>query len=255
MSKPGITSADDAVKRAVADVGKPSDDPAVLKFRAATGKYYFADDPTKEYTAIELAQVMSKVSANGNGNGNGKGRHYLDASPETKAVIQKYASKSSKHSDKGEPPALPKPKKFGKGKPPAVYYPSSEETIDLHVSTVMPNSDKLLFIDPKAMELTSRAAPRMKFLVEHMATVPPKKSIDPRLLMGIGVMFVIVVIGLVILYNSWIKPAQEAELNYQREIIRNGGNATGIAKPNGGGLFNFGEWQPPNPFTKCPTCT
>ncbi len=133
---------------------------------------------------------------------------------------------------------------------PAIYVHVIDETINLQAHSLMPNSDKLNFIDPKAVALPTKTVPAMKGVLEQMSRPMQKKSIDPRVLIGIGIAVVMAAIGLVIIYNSIIVPQQNAERSYQAQILANGGNATGIVKP-GGGLFKF---EPPNPFAPCPTC-
>jgi len=128
------------------------------------------------------------------------------------------------------------------------YEPESEETINLHTSGILPRSDKLQFIDPQAVALPNKAIPREKHIIEQMSK-PVKRAPIPFIM--IGLMLIVAMIALSILYDRVIEPAQDAERAYNLEVLKNGGNSTGIAKPSGGGgLFQF---NPVNPFAPRPT--
>lgn len=139
---------------------------------------------------------------------------------------------------------------------PIQYNHVSDETINLHASRLLPKSEKLLFIDPKAVELPVKATPKLKVIVESMSKPVKKSNWSPQLLIGIAIMLVITVIGLTILYNSLIKPAAEADrefqLQWQEQCAANPETCALSPPPSnsGGGLFNF---QPPNPFAPPPT--
>lgn len=122
----------------------------------------------------------------------------------------------------------------------------TDETISLQPSGILPKSDKLQFIDPHAVALPNKAIPREKFIIEQMSR-PVKKSQIPYIM--IGIMAIVAMIALSILYERVIEPAQEAERAYNLEVMKNGGNATGIAKPQQGSLFQF---NPVNPFAGRP---
>lgn len=162
--------------------------------------------------------------------------------------IEQKANALSQHIPKPKMPSIlaRKPKAE-----PVIYRHVSNETINLHASKLMPKDSKLQFIDPKAVELMTKATPRVKLIVEAMSKPVQKKSIDPRILIGAGVMAVLVIIGLTILYSQVIEPANKAQQAYDLQVLMHGGNATGIPKPNGGtgGLFQF---KPINPFEPPP---
>jgi len=120
----------------------------------------------------------------------------------------------------------------------------SNETVNLHVSGILPASDKLRFIDPQAVALPNKAIPRLKVILDAMSK-NIKKSPLPWI--AIGVMAIIAAIALSIVYDRIIEPAQDAERAYQLELQSRGGNATGLEKPES--LFQF---NPINPFAKPP---
>jgi len=195
---------------------------------------------------------------------NPQGLYYLSDMPNVLYDAGQMAEKLREEAHGPIPPPSPikpldKPKfkgplgKWIKGKErdQVVYEPVINETINLQAHALMPNSEKLLFIDPKAIALTISGVPAMKQALENMSRpIAPKKPIDPKLLIGIGIMAFIVAISLVVIYNSWIAPAQAAERAYDLKVRQNGGNTTGIDRP-GGGLFHF---ELPNPMAPCPTC-
>lgn len=141
---------------------------------------------------------------------------------------------------------------------PIQYNHVSDETINLHASRLLPKSDKLLFIDPKAIELPVKATPKLKVIVESMSKPVKKSNISPQLLIGIGIMLVITVIGLTILYNSVIRPADEANkefiLEWQAQCAADPEACKNLSAPPsnnaGGGLFKF---ELPNPLAPPPS--
>jgi len=230
---------DEAARELVKKLTSPNEDRPVL-MADTDGLFYFVDQPLKKYNALELVHALG-----GNGNGNGK-------TQKAKLVAKPAAIE----------PSRPLPIDNGNGKHrfalsrkpmPLItnFSHVSEETINLQAGNLMPRSDKLLFIDPKAIELPIKAAPKMRVIIEHMSKPVQKKPIDPRLLIAIGIMAVMAVIGLTVLYSQVIEPAQKAEREYNLKVLQNGGNATGLGKaPGSGGLFQF---QPPNPFGPPPS--
>jgi hypothetical protein len=143
---------------------------------------------------------------------------------------------------------VPFMKKAQQQGPEAVFEHVSDETINLQAHNLMPNSDKILFIDPKVVGLPPKGIPQMKRVLELMSMPVQKKPIDPRLLIAVGIMFVMVVIGIIVLYTQFIKPQQEAEQAYNLQLLQNGGNTTGLHKPGGSGSGGLFQFQPPNPF-------
>lgn len=121
---------------------------------------------------------------------------------------------------------------------------ASEETVNLHVSGILPASDKLRFIDPQAVALPHKAIPRVKVVLDAMSK-SVKKSNLPYITIAIAA--VIAIIGLAVVYDRIIEPAQEAERAYNLEVMKRGGNTTGLEKPDS--LFKF---EPINPFAGAP---
>jgi len=223
---------DEALKKAIESVGNPRADQPVIKV-TVDGMYYFVSNPDELFTANQLVNKLARLAPAAQAaarptpdNGNGKVK---------KPVVRTIEK--------------PKLSVFRKEKAlPVVYRHVKNETINLQAGSLMPKSDKILFIDPKAVEMMPKATPRVKLIFEHMSMPVKKKPIDPRLLIGVAIMSVIVIIGITILYSNVISPADKAQKAYDLEVLRNGGNTTGITKP-GGSLFKF---EPPNPFAPMP---
>jgi len=152
-----------------------------------------------------------------------------------------------------------KPSGFMSRKPnvPIYYKHVSEETINLHATKLMPKTEKLAFIDPKAVEVFPKATPRLKVIVEHLGSNLPKKPIDPRVFMGIGILVIFVVMGIVIFNSQVIAPADAKEKEFELRLIENAGNQTAINEilqqykeakgASGGGLFDFKVMNPLQP--------
>lgn len=121
----------------------------------------------------------------------------------------------------------------------------SNETVNLHVSGILPQSDKLRFIDPQAVALPNKAIPRVKVVLDAMSKSVKKNPIP---YLAIGIMAIVAAIALSIVYDRIIEPAQDAERQYNLEVQRRGGNTTGLEKPES--LFQF---NPINPFAPPPT--
>lgn len=202
------------------------------------GLYYFTDIPNVFFDSVQIVQELARRQG---GPHNGKA-HDQKTPPKVETIKPKAPKIGLKLS---LPMGKPKAEK-------TTFNAVSSETVNLHASNILPKSEKLMFVDPKAVELDAKATPAMRHVIEQMSRpVQAKKSIDPKVMIGIGIAFAIAMIGLVIFYNQVIEPANAKQRAYELEVMRNGGNMTGITPPSGGGLFKF---EPPNPFVPCPTC-
>lgn len=189
---------------------------------------------------MNFLKMKQKGKPKGKGKGKGKGK------------TKKKAGYSRFDFD------LKKPKLSMKTEAPTVYYSHvTDETVNLHATKLMPKTDKLNFIDPKAVEIFPKATPRLKLIVEHLGSDVPKKAIDPKIFMGIGILVVFVILGIVIFENQVVAPQAQKDRDFQLQLLQHAGNQTQVQElidqykkqGGGGGLFNF---QPINPLAPHP---